>query len=348
MASHSPVVEFLLKRNRDQSEAFCSPDATLWRRQYRARHPTEIAALKCMDGRLNLSVLTQTPPGIIQPFRNIGGKFDMGWPYFGALINSWVEYSTSRGRDCLILVTYHWSKGEVHRGCRGFDYNAESARNYTVKLKQQIETVFGMTHHVVYPIQVGIETDEDALVLHGNTGLFDLANEVDLSMDDIRSRVKRLYPDMHEQMVQDLLPLLRGNVQHIQEIRTSGRPITEAEHKERILAIGRGFDWLHLPNQALIIGPYSYNLGEPIAGAARILLSNLEEGRTPKAQGAVLMTSAAFRDEVGAERTIAAEKAKSLAEFAMVTIKEHVPELLPHLTALTGVLNLQTRLFTPL
>jgi hypothetical protein len=70
--------------------------------------------------------------------------------------------------------------------------------------------------------------------------------------------------------------------------------------QEQVLAVGRGFDWLHLPNKALIVGPYrfvdfkhcckafrmtrfiSYNLGDPIATAGSLLLSNLKDGRIPK------------------------------------------------------------------
>ena len=45
------------------------------RKRYLARFPTAIAVMKCMDGRINLPVSTGTPPGIIQPFRNLGGFF---------------------------------------------------------------------------------------------------------------------------------------------------------------------------------------------------------------------------------------------------------------------------------
>ncbi|NWF73057.1 MAG: hypothetical protein HXY51_08495, partial [Nitrospirae bacterium] len=48
-------------------------------------------ALKCMDGRLNLSVATNTPPGIIEPIRNLGGRFDLGWPHFGEVITEQVQ-----------------------------------------------------------------------------------------------------------------------------------------------------------------------------------------------------------------------------------------------------------------
>ena len=103
---------------------------------------------------------------------------------------------------------------------------------------------------------MGIETDSDALVLHGvNAQVLDLAT-VDKTLTDeaLRVQLQQLYPDMQWQMLNDLLPLLRGNLEHIAQIRAANRPIAEAEHKEQILAIGRGFDWLHLPNKALIIG----------------------------------------------------------------------------------------------
>ncbi|MEK7631526.1 MAG: hypothetical protein AAB445_01490 [Patescibacteria group bacterium] len=345
----SAIIDFLIQRNKEQSAIFSSSDVTLARRQYREIHPTEIAALKCMDGRLNLPFITHTPVGIIQPFRNIGGQFDLGWPFFGELINDWVHYAISRGRNCVILVTYHWSAGEKHRGCKGFNYDTNAARAYTEKLRNQVETVFGTAHAVVYPILVGIETDSDALVLHGVKGqVWDVGKEQVLDDEHVRVRLQQLYPDMRWGMLNDLLPLLRGNLEHIAQIRESKRPVAEAEHKEQILAIGRGFDWLHLPNKALIIGPYSYNLGQPLATAAKILLDNLTAGRIPKNEGVALLTSGAYRDEAGPEKYLAMEKAKSLSDFAQETIRVEVPDLMPHLHVLAGVVNLNTRFFTPL
>lgn len=344
----SAIIDFLIQRNREQSAIFSSPDVTLARRQYREIHPTEIAALKCMDGRLNLPFITHTPMGIIQPFRNIGGQFDVGWPFFGELLNDWVHYAISRGRNCVVLVTYHWSAGDTHRGCKGFGYDTEAAQAYTQKLRSQIESVFGAAHAVVYPILVGIETDSDALVLHGTKGqVLDLAKD-QLKDEALRVRLQQLYPDMRWGMLNDLLPLLNGNLEHIAQIRDSKRPIAEAEHKEQILAIGRGFDWLHLPNKALIIGPFSYNLGQPIATAAKILLDNLTAGRIPKKEGVALLTSGAYRDAAGPEKYLAMEKAKSLSNFAQETIRTEVPDLLPYLHVLAGVVDLNTRYFTPL
>lgn len=343
------LISFLLKHNQTQSALFISPDADLARREYRSAHPTEIAALKCMDGRLNLSVATETPAGIIQPFRNIGGIFDVGWPYFGQVLHNWIEYAVSRNRKCLILVTYHFSKGDAHRGCAGHSYDTAAAKASACALKRQIEVVFGTQHAVVYPVVVGFETDEDAILLHGTCDdePFNLADEIHIDEEGLRHRVEDLYPDMPDRIVTDLLPLLRGNLQHVEKIRRDERPLEEARHKEQVLAVGRGFDWLHLPNKALIVGPYSYNLDEPIVTAGKLLLGNLKDGRIPMEDGIALLSSAVYRDQIGAEPPRALEKAKSLAKFAQETLNERVPELTRHLHVLVGTVNQHTRLFTP-
>ena len=49
----------------DPIYSFTSPDAEGARTLYKSQHPTDICALKCMDGRLNLSIITQTPTGTV-------------------------------------------------------------------------------------------------------------------------------------------------------------------------------------------------------------------------------------------------------------------------------------------
>jgi hypothetical protein len=302
-----------------------------------------------MDGRLNLSVMTTTPPGLIQPYRNVAGRFDLGWPYFGELMESVVSSAVSGGRDCLVLVTYHWSQGNSHRGCRGFDYQVDAAQVYTKSLRDQFERVFGKEHTIVYPIRVGIETDNDRLVLHGSGDeVLDVATLDASSEADILLKLEQLYPDMKRQMIHDLVPLILGNIQHSRKIRASQRPVADSEHREQILAIGRGFDWLHLPNKALIIGPFSYDLAEPVATAAAILWSNLKEKRISEADGLVLMASAVYREEAGPERFRAMEKAASLGRFALQTVEQNVPKLRDKLEVLAGTVNLNTRRFSRL
>ena len=340
------LINFLLEHNKKQSEEFSTPDAALQRRKYRAKHPTEIAAWKCMDGRLHLPIMTNVPLGIIQPFRNIGGQFDLGWPFFGLLIKEWVDYAISRGRDSIILVTYHFSKSDTHLGCKGFGYDTAAAKIFTANLVRQVERVFGERHTVVYPIHLGIETDENALIVHGANGeILHMGEESAHDEEALRMKLRKLFPDMRAQMLEDLLPLLVGNMAHVAEVRKENRPPQDIDHKEQILGIGRGFDWLHLHNKALLVGPFSYNLSDPIGKAAGILLENIKKGQIPKEEGVVLMASAVYRDVVGIERQLATEKALSLAKFGVDIITTQVPDLIPYLSVLVGTVDLNTRAF---
>jgi len=339
------LINFLLDHNTKQSEEFSSPDATLSRKLYKAKHPTNIVALKCMDGRLHLPIITKTPLGIIQPFRNIGGQFDLGWPFFGSLMKDWVSSSVAHGNNCIVLSTYHYSKSDSHLGCKGFGYNTELAISETKKLKEQFERVFGKQHSVVYPILIGIETDEDTLILHGNNDKLDLSTVLDIELEELKNKVQSLFPDMKGRLISDFLPLLVGNIKHIKEVREQKRPVDDINHRESILAVGRGFDWLHLHNKALIVGPFSYNLKDPIGKAAGILLDNLKQGRIEEEDGIVLMTSAVYNDASSIEHYLAKEKAVSLAKFSLDTIKEQVPELIPYITIMTGTVDMNTRYF---
>ncbi len=332
--------DYLLDLNIRHSQAFV--DLAMERRRYRGEHPTEIAALKCMDGRLNLPVMTQTALGIIQPFRNLGGKFDLGWPFFQAALDHWVQYSISRGRYCLIFVTYHFARGDTHRGCRGFNYDTNAARDTAIKLKNQFERIYGKG--AVVPIVCGIETDLDALILHGEDGrVVDLAEVKDLSRLELEGMLHSLYPSMPDRIFKDIIPLVEGNIRHVEETRTSNRPIEDAEHKEWVLGVGRGFDWLHAINTAFIVGPFDPNLSDAIGTAATLLKGNIDDGRV-NPSGIVLMTSAAYR-EIGPERELAKEKARFLSKFALDVIKAKVPDLVPHLNILTGFTDLNTRKF---
>lgn len=346
----SPIIGSFLKHNLAQSTFFSSPGQHLLRAQYRAKYPTEIAVLKCMDGRLNFAVITETPFGLVQPFRNLGGKFDIG-SHFGRMLAGWVDHAVKAGHNCIIFVTYHFSKGDPHRGCKGFDCNKEKAMEYTKQLVKNIEAVFGTDHAVVYPILVGIETDEDALTLHSPKGEDTLALRdvpTDIPPEAVRSAIRQLYPDMNERMIDILLEHCTGNIRHIAKTQKLNRPITDIDHKEMILAVGRGFDWYHLVNKMLIVGPYDYDLAKPIATAGKILLNNIVTGSISKEQGVALISSAVFEEESGPEAEFAKFKAESLARFAFDTLVRDVPELIPYLKIAGGVLNKNNRLFTPI
>lgn len=345
MSQH--LIDFVLKRNQEQSNDFCEASVRTWRREYRADHPTEIAAFKCMDGRLNLAVMTQTPPGIIQPFRNVGGKFDLGWPFFGELIREWVDYAISCKRGCVIFVTYHFSKGDKHRGCKGFGYDTDAAKAAAKKLSEQVERVYGKKMRSVHPIVVGIETDNEALIFHGEDGsTFNVDEHGEDSPELLEENLRRLYPSMRPRTLKDLLPLVLGNQAHMRKIRMANRPPIDLDHREQIIAVGRGFDWLHLPNRALIVGPYDHDWPSAVATAGGIVLSNIRDGRVRREEGALLLVSALSRDEKGSYGwNTAIEKARYVERVARAALQQQVPELIPHLNYMSGLLDASTRLF---
>jgi hypothetical protein len=341
----SEKIEWLKQHNSAHASAFCSPDQELSRQLYMAHHPTRIAAFKCMDGRINLPIVTSKPFGIIDPFRNLAGRFDLGWPYLGELFQEWVGKAVNSGRRCLVLVTYHFSASDnSRRGCAGFDYDKGRAYDFMVRFKGQIERVFGHDHQVVYPLIVGLETDTDTLSFHGAyDGLLDLSTVKDQGENCLERELARLYPDMPERMLEDLVPLAQGNLQHIADVAATKRPIIEAEHREWLLGVGRGFDWLHEPNLALLVGPFSPNLNEPIKMALSIVQSNMQKRRISD-DGFVLLTSAPYARQ-GADRQRAKEKAEFLSAFARDVVDHYYPELAKIMKELTVLLDQKTRRF---
>lgn len=341
---HQPIedrIDWLLDLAHRHTAEFRSPEACLAREHHQAKHPTAIVVLKCMDGRINFPIVTGTPPGIIQPFRNLGGMFDLGWPHLGEVMASHIQRMVSSGRRVLIFITYHFSRGSIQRGCAGFNYETAAALEHTRDIKLQAEKIFGYSHSTVYPIICGFETDEDALLLHGkNDEVLDLSSITPDHVSSLGQRVSELCPDLPEQMKIDLLRLLHGNLKWIAQIRDSSRPL-EIEHHEWMICLGRGFDFLHTPNLALIIGPYSPDLADPIHKAAGIIEANMQAGRIPD-DGFLLLASVPY-EEIGMDRARAELKSQFLADFASEVIRTHFPQLVDRMHTKTAVLSWRSR-----
>lgn len=334
-------IDWLFDLARRHSAEYSSPEAHLARQRHLAAHPTDIMALKCMDGRINIPVATHTPAGIIQPFRNLGGMFNLGWPHLNEVLAHHVGATVRTGRQTLVLITYHFSKGDPGRGCAGFNYDTEAAIAHTHAIKEQVEHVFGQGHGSVYPIVCGFETDEDALILHGSEGgQLNLAEIAADQGDSLRPWLASLFPDMSGQMREDLLPLLQGNLERIAHVRQLKRTL-DIEHREWMICVGRGFDFLHMPNLALIIGPYSPNLADPIRKAASIILNNMHQGRIPD-DGFLLLASSPY-ESVGMDRARAELKARFMSEFTAEVIKTEFPALARKMHVRTAVLNWNSR-----
>lgn len=345
------VARWLLEHNRHQSELYQSPKERAERRGYRHLHRTKVACLKCMDGRLNLPVITGIPMGVIQPFRNLGGYFEFGWAYLQAAFLEWANYAATREDDCLVFTTYHFSRSNPHLGCKGFNYNREAAQEAAEHLRNRINTTCAESKkNKISAVMLGIETDEDALIIHGETGkAWYLSEESTLSNSEIVERLAELFPSMPLHVRLDFSPLIEGNIRRISEVRQAPRSLTESDHREQVLGLGRGFDWLHTPNKALLIGPFGYDVATPILKAGGILLDNLESGRISPAEGLVLMTAGSYRDTVlGIEDAFAEEKALDLARFAVSVLASDEKlrnGLFPHLSVIAGAVDMDTRVF---
>lgn len=336
-------IDWLLNLGKKHSEAYCDPESYLARKRYSAKHPTMVIALKCMDGRIHIPYATKTPMGIVKPFRNIGGMFNLGWPYLGEVLSNTVNNAIESSQRVLMLITYHYSKGDKHRSCAGFNYDCDAAKKHVFEIKKQVEHIFGHNHQTVYPLICGFETDEDAIILHENEEkVLNLAECDNLSKELLSNKLRTMFPDMPDRILKDLVPLAKGNIEHVQEVRKSHRNLAlDSVHREWIICVGRGFDFLHVPNIALIIGPYSPDLGGPISKAVGIIKSNMKKGMIPK-DGFLLLASAPY-SEIGADRARAELKSRFLSQYVSEVIKKDYPEMIGLMKKKTAVLNWHTR-----
>jgi hypothetical protein len=138
--THRGTDRLAVRPRRSAQHDLPQPEAWLARERYLAEHPTAIAVLKCMDGRINIPVATNTPVGILMPFRNLGGIFDLGWPHLGEVLAHHVQRVVSAGRHVVFLVTYHYSQGDPRRGCAGFDYDTAAAIAHTYEIRRRSHT----------------------------------------------------------------------------------------------------------------------------------------------------------------------------------------------------------------
>ncbi|WP_043526430.1 hypothetical protein [Litchfieldella xinjiangensis] len=334
-------IDWLMTLSREHAATYCSPSAWLARERYLANHPTRIVVMKCMDGRIHIPHATRTPLGIIRPFRNLGGIFHLGWPYLGEMLADTVAEATRAGNAVLMIITYHFSRGERLRGCAGFQCDSQAALAHAYEIRAQAQSLFGENHRQVYPLVCGFETDSDGLIVHGaDDALLDMTT---LSLDDAASlghRLVSLCPDMPADVRRDLLPLLEGNLAHVAALRHQPREL-DIEHREWAVCVGRGFDFLHVPNTALIVGPYSPDLAEPIGTAATIIASNMQAGRIPD-DGFMLLASTPYQ-EPGVDRARAELKSRFLSDFARDVIRRDHPKLSQRMVRCTAVVHWPTR-----
>lgn len=355
LGAMNTVNRFLLEHNRQQSDFFLSPGEVSRRDLYVTLHPTLVMIEKCMDGRVNVPVMTdgEVPMGVSSPYRNMGGKFVIGSPSFAHYVRNFHSYALRMMKESgghvpggLNIATYHFSAGDHHRGCKGFSYDTDAARSHTAGLTADFSRVFGETHEVVHPIQMGIETDRESFIFHGDVpGLvLNIAEALDLSPRVLRRRMRELYPTMKERIFNDLMPFVLGNQRHVSKVIKEGKEPIALQHTEQVICPGRGYDWLHVINKALIIGPFSVDWLNEVVVAADIVLGNFKAGRIPREEGAVVLVSAPYRED-GVDAEVAKMKALEMARLSWAAIRERVPELLDYnLELVAGALERRSML----
>ena len=318
-ASLHPLHARIVSVNAAASAAYVGAESA--RRRYWARHRTFLACVKCMDGRVLLPVMTDTPIGIVKPFRAIGGRFEAFWPSFLGRVHAWVDDAVAHGADAALFVSYHHSASDPHLGCAGWGYDTAAARAHAERLKRDLAAVFG---DALSAIVIGIETDQDAITFHGVGGDVSGAALTTADAAEIERALGRALPDLPAEVRRDLLPLLEGNARRVAHLQRAPRDKTALGHDERILGVGQGFDWLAEENLALIVNDADPGLAESIRVAAGILERNLD--RLDQAEVATVLTSIPYRDP-GIARRQAETRARGLLHFTEEVVKRTCPAL---------------------
>jgi hypothetical protein len=339
------TLDHLLQLNRRNSELYCAGTQRLL--EYRREHPTALMATLCMDGRVSWQELTGLPMGLCRLVRNIGGKYEMGWPLMQSTISEWAHEAHKRYAHALLMITYHFSKGDEHLGCAGFSYRTDEAYAHMIRFQSQVRYCCGDR---IFPVIVGIETDADAFVIHGEDDQkFDTAQYIGVTDDAVLlQEMRRLFPSAPQQVLIDFVPLVRGNIEHTRRVCQTQRPVVQLDHGENVVVVGRGVDWITKPNIALVVGVCDPDLRRAVTVAASIVQQNLQKGRIRKDQGGVLLTCWPYYDR-RIDRKGAILQAQYLHSFARRCIEQPNGTDLSlvsggFFTSVATILNMETRL----
>ncbi len=189
----------------------------------------------------------------------------------------------------------------------------------------------------------GVETDSQSLIIHDGSGAASRRMS-DMPDDEeaVRELVRGFFTDMPKRIIDVLAPRLAGNVRHAAEMRKTRHEPEDLDHKERIVAVGQGFDWLHRPNFALIINDLESTLDDTIGKSAGIIKENRDAGRIP-ADRALFFASVPY-ESPGYERRAAVERARYLTRLGLESIRKFHPDLEGFFKPLTAVMEWDTRL----
>lgn len=317
----APINDLLLSINREEQERYVALNEA--RKRYWRVHPTFIACLKCMDGRVHIPSMTGTPMGLVKPFRSIGGKFEVFWPAFMKRLTKWMEAAIRESAErCCVLVSYHFSASDTHLGCAGWQYDTASARKHVEKLADDLAYIFGEQMAVIV---MGVETDHDVLTIHGSHSDVSGSDLIGKTDEETHALVRSAFPDETARIIHDLTPLLMGNAGHVRELIAHPRNLVAIGHGERVIAIGQEFSWLTERNIALIVNDADPNLDEAIVTAGKIIERNLRESLRHD-EDVTLFTNVPFT-EYGIDSRMAELRSRRMQEFAQLHLRARCPNL---------------------
>lgn len=334
------LVDRVLGMNAEAADLFVS--TIVDRRAYRAEHPTEIAISACMDGRIDVAGSCGIPYGIAQSFRNIGGRYRLGWPMMSTKLTEWADYAHAMYRPALFIATYHFSGSQNGRlGCRGFQNDADAARAWMEDFQRRVRKAF---RGRIWVVVAGVDTDNDALLIHGSATTFDartFARRSIVEKSSIGDAAKCVMGGIPEHVFDDVFPLLVANIKHVRTMMGKPRNGHDLDHRESVLAIGDDLEWLRR-DVAIKIGDCDPALDDAIVTAAQIIQKNREHGRVQDPEG-LLLVDCAYRRDVDHGATL--ERAKFLGEFALEVIKRRIPDMRDFFVPLVGVTSYDDRRF---
>ena len=289
--------------------------------RHRAKHPTHFACLKCMDGRVHLAQMTKTPMGIAKPFRCIGGRFRTFWHAFNERLDGLVSEATLRGTRSVVFVSYHFSRSSPQLGCAGWDYDVSAARAHAYRLSKELGEIY---EDELVAIPMCAETDGDLLTLHGTNGDVSGEDFIDIADEDALLKIRQAMPNVDSQTLRDIMPFLMGNAQRVAELKQNPRDLSALDHRERVMALGEGFDWLAEANFALINNDVDPDMIKPIVTAGRILENNLRSA--PAGDDATILTSVPY-SLPGKDFRLAVARSTGWQEYAQKVFREGFPDL---------------------
>lgn len=342
----------LIDLNGKQSRKFVEYENESLREFYREKFSIEILVHKCSDGRLSFAQLVSFVLGVLNLISQVGSFFDLGDSYLSAQVQEWIKNAMASKKKCLVISTYHFSKGDKQRGCAGHNNDTQQALMWAKKLVNQYRIMFGdlIEKSVLYPIVVGMETDSDGLIFHGDFGkIFSVTENINLGIGEIELRLAELYPRMPNDIRGDLTKLVLGNFEHVKSYHKKSKNPLDLVHRESSILVGEGcYGWMrHNPNIALVIGPYNNSLftfQRAIVTAGGIVLKNIEEGRVSKENGVTVMCTGLIKK--GTNYAAEVLKAILLHEICERVLMEKVPRLGEcNLEVIAGVIDKKDFLF---